>query len=248
MIEPPVTCPSCQSTLVWVNDTLYCKNNDCPAKSAKRIEHFAKTLKIKGLGPATIDKLEINEIHEIYSLTSDFVEASLGSDKLAIKLLAEIKRSEQEPLNTVLPAFGISLIGRTATQKLSEHSVSLWDINEKVCKAAGLGPKATTNLMEWLDENCEYISDLPFSFEFERTTPASRSLGVICISGKLKSFKTKSEATEALQNLGYTVKDSLTKDVTILINESGIESAKTVKAANNGVRIVNNIQELMENN
>jgi DNA ligase (NAD+) len=246
MITPPENCPSCQTALVWVNDTLYCKNSACPAKSAKQIEHFSKTLKIKGLGPSTIDKLMIEDIPDIYELDTTYTTTMLGSIKLAVKLLTEIERSKQEPLNTVLPAFGIPLVGRSATEKLSQVCESIFDINEQTCKKAGLGPKATSNLMEWLENDFERFCDLPFSFEFEKKlAPTSQEKGIVCISGKLKSFKTKAEATEVLQSKGYRVKDSLTKEVTILLNESGIESAKTKKAANDGVRIVNNIQELI---
>jgi hypothetical protein len=89
---------------------------------------------------------------------------------------------------------------------------------------------------------------LPFSFEFSKKASVKQEKGVVCISGKLSSYKTKAEAAEVLAGLGYSVKDSLTKEVTILLNESGIQSAKTAKADTMGVRVVNNIQELMENN
>ena len=49
-IVPPTSCPTCASVLELVNDQLFCRNKLCPAQSAKRVEHFAKTLKIKGLG------------------------------------------------------------------------------------------------------------------------------------------------------------------------------------------------------
>jgi DNA ligase (NAD+) len=247
MIEAPKECPSCQSTLVLVKDTLYCKNSMCPAQSAKQVEHFAKTLKIKGLGPATIDKLRLETIDEIYELDLVYVTAMLGSVKLAVKLLDEIERSKKEPLNTVLPAFGIPLVGKSVTEKLSKVVNSMFDIDISACKKAGLGPKATQNLIDWMETQWEHYCELPFSFEFSSnvTTEKGGDKGIVCISGKLKSFKTKAEATTVLEEHGYTVKDSLTKDVTILINESGVESAKTVKAANNGVQIVNNIQDLI---
>jgi DNA ligase (NAD+) len=248
MIRAPLECPSCQSAVVWVNDTLYCKNTTCPAQSAKQVEHFAKTLKIKGLGPACIEKLMLEDINEIYSLDIVFATAMIGSGKLAVKLLEEVERSKREPLNTVLPAFGIPLVGKSATDKLASVCDSIFDIDEATCKAAGIGPAATKNLLNWIDTQWEHYSDLPFSYEFEKKPSVQQSKGVVCISGKLKSFKTKAEATEVLEGLGYSVKDSLTKEVTILLNESGIESAKTVKAANSGVRVINNIQELMENN
>lgn len=246
MILPPTNCPSCDSVLTTRNDILYCVNIMCPAQNAKQVEHFAKTLKIKGLGPASIEKLMLESILDIYTLDTQLATALLGSERLAVKLVEEIERSKQEPLNTVLPAFGIPLIGKSATDKLSQVCNSIFDIDEAVCKKAGLGPVATMNLMKWMDTQWEHYCDLPFDFEFNKSkTVASESRGVVCISGKLKSFKTKSEAADILKSLGYSVKDSLTKEVTILVNESGIESAKTIKAANSGVRIVNNIKELI---
>lgn len=242
MISIPTNCPSCNSTLELSKDTLYCRNPDCGATSQKRVEHFAKTLKIKGLGPSTIEKLNISRIEEIYLLDIAYMTICLNSAKIAVKLFDEIKKSEQEPLNTVLPAFGISLIGETAADKLSKVCSSIFDIDEDVCKAAGLGEKATNNLIYWINDSFERYCDLPFNWEFERTTPTLSSKGIICISGKLSSFKTKAEAAKILQSLGYTVKDSLTKDVTILVNESGRETDKTLKARNSGIKIVDNLK------
>ena len=244
-IEPPTNCPSCNSELVWTNDQIYCRNNDCPAKSYKQLEHFAKTLKIKGLGPSTIEKLDITSIADIYELSLEFLSVQLNSEALAVKLFDQIEKSKNEPLNTVLPAFGIPLIGKSATDKLAVVATSIFDLDNETCKKAGLGPKATENLLAWLDNKFDDYCHLPFSFEFSNNTRQAESRGVVCISGKLKSFKTKAEAAEILKSLGYTVKDNLTKEVTILVSESG-ETAKTVKAAESGVRIVTNIKELME--
>ena len=69
---------------------------------------------------------------------------------------------------------------------------------------------------------------------------------IVCITGKLNSFDTKAKAKEHLENLGYEVRSTVTKDVTILLNESGVESGKTKKARDNGVRIVTTIDELEE--
>jgi len=61
-ILPPEVCPACDTLLVWENDQLFCTNTRCSGKTSKKIKHFAKTLKIKGLGPRTIEKLEITSI------------------------------------------------------------------------------------------------------------------------------------------------------------------------------------------
>ena len=70
-IIAPTECPSCSYSLESINSVLYCRNVLCAAQSTKKIEHFAKTLKIKGLGPATVKKLGITEIHELYYLEED---------------------------------------------------------------------------------------------------------------------------------------------------------------------------------
>ena len=67
------------------------------------------------------------------------------------------------------------------------------------------------------------------------------TIGTVCISGRLNSYPTKAAATEVLEQHGYVVKSSLTKDCTHLINESGIESAKTQAARERGVVIVTNL-------
>jgi NAD-dependent DNA ligase len=232
---------------VWENHLLYCHNPSCPAKTSKKVEHFAKTMRIKGMGPASIAKLNITSIAEIYAFTKEDFCEGLNSNKLGEKLFLEVEKSKTAPLNMLLPALSIPLVGRTAATKLSTVASSIFDINETKCRDAGLGPKVTENLQNWLDNDFFRYADLPLNWKFEiKTAPPTEQLrGVVCISGKLKSFKTKAEAAKVLESLGYEIKSSLTKAVTILINESGIETAKTKKARDSGVIIVENLKEFI---
>lgn len=247
-IQPPTHCPNCNSELEWSNQLLYCRNASCGAQASKRVEHFAKTMKIKGLGPAAVSKLNLTEIRDIFRLTVDEIAAGLNSEALASKLFLEVEKAKQAPANLVLPALGIPLIGKTATAKLSTVVDSILDIDKDSCTKAGLGPKATENLMTWLDNALQndFWETLPLNLDFEKTsnTPDTTN-GVVCISGKLTSYKNKSEAATALKNAGYEVSSNLTKAVTILVNESGLESAKTKKAKSNGIRIVTNLSEIL---
>ncbi len=248
-IFAPSHCPSCDSELVWENDLLYCRNTSCPAQNAKAVEHFAKTMKIKGLGPASIRKLGWTCPSEIYLTPRESILASLGSEAVTNKLMSEILNSFDAPLERLLPAFGIPLIGNTATRKLSETINHISQINADTCERAGLGPKATANLLEWIDNELPYFQEhLPSSWYFS-DTPAHPivSKGIVCISGRLKSFKSKAEATTALNAAGYDVKSSLTKQVTHLINEGGQESAKTRQARDTGVTIVTDLISFLEN-
>ena len=245
-ILPPSHCPSCMTDLEWIKDQLFCHNTNCSGKTSKKIEHFAKTLKIKGLGPRTVEKLQIDSIFDLYELPLEIMIDALQSEKLAVKLSREIESSKTVDLVELLPAFSIKLIGNTASRKICSVVKHITDINEETCDQAGLGPTATENLLDWLIEEFTNGYDrLPFSFkQKELIVPKTETKGVVCITGKLKSYKTKAAATQHLENMGYLVKSSLTKDVTILVNESGIESAKTQAARDKGVLIITNLKEI----
>jgi len=244
-IQAPSNCPSCNSTLEWVNHLLYCRNAQCASQASKKIEHFAKTLKIKGLGPATITRLGLDDISDIYALNEDQIVERLDSETLGSKLFIEIQNSKAASLDVVLPAFSIPLIGKTIAQKLSSVVKHILEIDSTSCQKAGLGPKATESLTAWLESVFPQYRALPFSFEFSTQASTSTRKGCVCISGKLKSFKTKAEAEQKLAELGYEVKSNITKDVTILVNESGVESAKTQKARESGITIIENLLDFI---
>ncbi len=243
-IQAPTNCPSCNSMLEWNNHLLYCRNVSCGSQSQKRVQHFAKTLKIKGLGPAAVEKLGLSSPNDVYQLSFEDIVEGLNSEKLAEKLLVEIQNSKKASLNEVLPALSIPLIGKTATEKLSVVCEDIYDINTESCKRAGLGPKATESLMDFLSQEDIDYAYLPHSMKFRKTASAEIK-GIVCISGRLKSFKTKADAARALSELGYKVVSSLTKEVTILVNESGIESAKTMKARESGIMIIENLLDFI---
>ncbi len=247
-IYPPANCPACGSILEWEKDQLFCKSNTCGGKTHKMVEHFAKTLRIKGLGPRTIEKLEISSIYDLYQIPLDMMIDALNSEKLAVKLHREIQNSKNTDLVDLLPAFSIKLIGRTASAKICSKIKNIAEIDEEVCKEAGLGPKATDNLLNWLIEDFTNGYDrLPFRWQqLTKIESKSTDKGVVCISGKLKSYSTKAAAKKVLENQGYLVKSSLTKDVNILVNESGIDSAKTKKAQDTGITIINNLKSFLK--
>jgi len=246
-IIPPTNCPCCDSILVYRNDQLFCENITCSAQWDKKVEHFASTLKIKGLGPATLNKLQIEDYSELYELTVSDIEDRLGSQKIAEKLFAEIEKSKQSKLVDLIPAFSIPLIGRSASQKLCDRISHIEDISEKSCTEAGIGPKASANLIQWLETEFypnQYLTTLPFKWN-NKIIKKKEVTGVVCITGKLKSYPTKAFATKVLNEYGFIVKSSLTKDCTHLINESGIESSKTQTARDRGVIIISNIKHLI---
>lgn len=247
-IEIPKNCPACNYTLEMVNDQLFCRNTACTARLDKQIEHFAKTLGIKGLGAKTVEKLNLADITELFYLDLETVASDLGSMRVAEKLLDEIERSKSADLATVLASFSIPLIGNTASTKLCTVVSSIDEINADTCKQAGLGDKATANLLSWLSVEFEDLRQfLPFSFK--SSVVASVSSGkTVCITGKLKSFKTKAEAHKALEGAGYKPVESVTKTTDYLVDEENKSSSKREKAEKLGITIIHNLINFLEEN
>ena len=246
-IEIPTNCPCCEYTLEWVNDQLFCRNTACSAQLSAKVEHFCKTLGIKGFGPKTVEKLQISDITEIYYLDVQQVAEVLNSERTAIKLLDEIERSKTADLATVLAAFSIPLIGGTASTKICSVVNHIDEITHEKCKESGLGEKATINLLTWIEtEYTELKEFLPFSFRSNVQVTSVVDGSTVCITGKLTSFKTKSAANEALTAAGYKVVDSVTKTLDYLIDEANDNSSKRKKAEQYGITIVDNLIQFLQ--
>lgn len=204
---------------------------------------------MKGFGSKTIEKLDLGDLTEIFSLEFDVLADRIGSEKVAEKLLQEIDKAKSADLATVLSSFSIPLIGQTASKKIASTVGCVEDINEASCKTAGLGEKATQNLLYFLQYDLPEMKEfLPFSFQSGKSSTVSSSGKTVCITGKLKTFKTKSQAYEALQQAGYVVVESVTKTLCFLVDEENKNSTKRQKADTLGVTIIPNLTNFLKEN
>ena len=252
-IEIPTHCPSCGSKLDLVNGQLFCRGKStCPAQSSKLIENFCTKMKLKGFGPKTIEKLELTKISELFYLTEEDLVRAVGS-KVAAKLVSELDSKVRGDIDfgSVLGSLAIPLIGEVAAKKLSQDCTSFRKV-----KADG---KAGENYKAWLfSPQGKDVIDLPWKFNSGiRGIKAdiiicddlvAQPNGItVCITGSLQDFANRTDATNYLESLGYTVKKSVTKDVKYLIceDESKRSSSSYKKAETNGIEILS-IKELLE--
>jgi DNA ligase (NAD+) len=242
-VNIPLQCPSCNSTLVRVNNQLFCKNPNCNEQSIKRVANYAKVLKIKGLGEKTIEKLGLTSISDIYSDSFDW-ELIIGT-KVSQKIQKEIEATLSIPFYKFLAAVGIPLVGQAVANKLSFVS-DPDEINYGVCKKAGIGDKATQNILNWLDE--EYYTELinlPIEFTKDEILDSSKAIK-ICITGKLPGF-TKSEFAASLVKAGHNVivENDVSKDINYLVCETRKNSIKEQKALKLNIPILS-LKEFLE--
>ena len=248
-IQIPSECPCCNYTLELVNDQLFCRNTACGAQLNKKLEHFCKTLSIKGMGARTVEKLGLADITELFYLDQDQVVDAVGSAKVAEKLLTEIDKAKSADLATILASFSIPLVGNTASTKICLVVNSIDEINQETCKQAGLGDKVTQNLLSWLETDfLEMREFLPFSFRTNKNSNVSGDCKTICITGKLSSYKTKAEAYKALEIAGYKAVESVTKTTDYLVDEEDKGSTKRKKAESLGITIITNLNTFLKEN
>lgn len=225
-------CPSCDSLLVRVKDQLFCKNNTCPAQGSKKVEKYCKALKIRGLGPKSLEKLEIESIAHLYELSNKELEDALGTTN-GTKVYNEIAKSVNTTLADLLPAFSIPLVGKTAALKVGAGISDIEQITSTHCRDAGLGEKATKNLLNFLVDEYE---DIGYIFTDGAVMDNGQDKGVVVLTGKLSNGMSRAKATELLRSNGYKVTGTVSKNTNYLICEDDSTSSKTKKAQDLGIQ------------
>lgn len=232
-INLPTECPACGSEdLELRKDLLFCTNKACSAQSSGKLQKFCKTLKIKGFGPATIDKSGLETIEELVTVTPEFLKNKGFSDTMANKLAQSVKDrlSSIVTVSDFLTAMSIPNIGAGTARKLSHLSVD--EITFNKCKKAGLGDVAAQSLIVWVETEWPTLKHLPIMLsEASETKPevTPSVQATVCITGKLNDFTSRSKAKEFLESKGYVVKSGVTKAVQYLICEDGNTASSSYK-------------------
>lgn len=222
-----------------VGPKLYCEDHE-QFSTIKLLEHFIKTMGIKGLGPASIRKMNLTHPLDLYK---DQPWTDLGANGSKIK--EEIQRSKEKPYKIVLAALGIPLIGLTVAEKIVSK-IPRFDRLRDVenIKIEGIADKIIENILTWLEVNEHWVSELPLNLSEELTVASlekpARKYKKICITGKLDM--TRQELKDILVNHGYDVKDVVSRDTYALITGGDSTSSKYLKAEEYGIRIINYIE------
>lgn len=241
VIEIPSKCPCCSSDLVTVNEQLFCVNTECQVKLEKTIEHFATVMKIKGLGPKSVEKLNLFCVADLYALTTEDLESILGPT-IGCKIYTQIQETLNADLATVLQALSIPKIGKVLANKLATVATNIKSIDASVCASAGLGKAATDSVVEWLRNNAELVDALPFKFS---NTAKPISSKTVCISGSIEGYSNRDALKKCLQDIGYSASDSVTTKTMALICEENKNSAKVKQAIKYNIPILT-LKEFLE--
>ena len=217
-----------------VGPRLYCVDASQHG-TVKLLEHFIKTLGIKGLGPQSVTKLDLSHPVDLYQ---EQVWDSLG--KNGIKIIEEIERSKTKPYSLVLAALGIPGVGKSMARNIVQHIPTFHKLRDiETMQITGIGPKISENILAWLEINEGWVDRLPLQLTENQSVESltdTKGLKKICVTGKLNM--TKNELAEELKKYGVQVTTTVTKDCYALITDGRKDSVKYKKAEQYGIKII----------
>lgn len=203
------------------------------ANNVKALEYFIKTLEIKGLGPANIEKMGLSHPSELFE-TNDWSILGVNGSKIE----SELERAKTKPYELVLAALGIPGVGKSVAKLIVTAIPKFEHLEEVQYKdIRGIGPATITSIVEWLEDNKEWVEQLPLQLEQNvQVTAVLKQSKKVCVTGKIDM--TRTQITETLEKHGFAVASSVTKDCYALISAGDTSSSKYIKAREMGILII----------
>lgn len=260
-IEYPKVCPVCGCGLKLENEgarVLRCVNDDCPAKNAKRIVHFAgkSGINIKGISEKTIEKLiaagiirDEVDLLDIENYKDEILKLDGFKEKSFENLKKAIDDAKNMTLQRFISAMAFTGIGYTNAGRIAEalggDVTKLFSLTEEdIGNIEGMGEVLTSGFMKELSDETikKRMEDIIKRCEFKeniRTKNDEIEGKKFVITGSLSIFKNRDELKQKIEMSGGRVSSSVSNSTDFLINnDRESESSKNNKAKTLGVKII----------
>lgn len=235
LVTPPEKCPICGAPTIFKNTEseskiLICTGENCPAKIQRKMELMAsrEAFNITGLSEGTIAKIidtfDLFSYREVLLMRKDDILKLEGfAEKSADKLEKAIyKARKEQPIDKVLYASCIPLIGRDACKKIFNHYTinELKEILEKdeeeaikdLTAVSTIGRKMAKSLYDNKDEYYNLLSYIYVVKDIKKEQQKGiKNQKTFCITGQREPFKT------IIEEAGHKVTGSVSKKTDALI-------------------------------
>ncbi|MBT3349401.1 NAD-dependent DNA ligase LigA [bacterium] len=262
----PENCPECGEKLDREEIVARCENGNCPARHRESLLHFAKNLKIDGLGESTIDALlALDLVHspaDFWKLDQwDLVQLPGFKFKKVENLLLALEARKKLELAEIIFGVGIRLIG-AENAKLFSHffrekfgEIPLPDFLEKSRSVPledfenvdGVGEKVAQKFHAWLHDSATEIfwknladAGVELFWRERKNSDGKLSGEKIVITGSFENFS-RDELKKIATDSGAKILSAISANCTILFAGEKAGS-KLKKAEELGVKIWNEKQ------
>ena len=269
-LDIPDTCPVCsgKTKIHHVNDvqTLYCTNEDCPAKKIKAFSLFVSrnALNIEGLSEQTLEKFIaegfIHEFSDIFKLTQykeQITQMEGFGEKSYENLMSSIEQARNTTIPRVIYGLGILNVGLANAKMIArEFSYDMERIEhatmEELSSIDGVGEVIAGTFTQYFEkaDNREALERLlsELNLEQPQVEEGTQSLNglTFVITGSVNRFANRDELKEAIERKGGKATGSVTAKTSYLINNDVTSnSSKNKKAKELGVPIISE-EEIIE--
>lgn len=260
LIEAPGYCPCCGDVVTMKIDsesevrTLWCMNQNCPAKGLQQWVHFVErdAMNVNGLGESILqDLLDLgiinNRLSSLYTATPyDYfrlcIELEGYGEKKVTNLLDAIEKSKDIALENALYAYGIPNIGLQTAKtivKLANYDLdelSSLTMLKKILQTNGLGEVVAKSWKQFMlsDRADDFFALCDVLRIKQPATQTSELEGLtFCCTGDVHQYKNRKELQASIEQRGGKFTTSVTGNTNYLITndtESGSTKNKAAKA------------------
>lgn len=264
-VEIPHHCPVCESDTVVKQEngvkSLYCPNEECPAKHVKSFTHFVSrdAMGIDGLSEATVEKLidrglirEFADIFRIDRYKNEITAMEGFGEKSFRNLVDSVNKARKTSPARLLFSLGIPNVGLSNAKNICKYFNNGWtEIQNadylQLIQINGIGDIMANAYVRYFqdEKNRLIVEDLLREIEFEEQAAAGPASDLtlegltFVITGSVEHFKNRNDLKETIEAKGGKTTDSVTSKTDYLINNDNLSnSTKNKKAKELGVKII----------
>ncbi len=268
-LEIPSVCPVCGETteIRSLNDvsSLYCLNEECPAKHVKQFSLFVSrdAFNIEGMSEATLEKLiqhgflhEPADLFHLDNYHDEIVQLDGFGEKSYQRLMTSVQKARKITLAKLIYSLGILNIGLSNARLLCRHykndlQALMSASTEELTAIDGIGPVIAGSFTDYFtdEHHKKELEDLLGEVEIEQENFEAEDRifdgKIFVITGSLEHFKNRNALKELLEEKGAKVAGSVSSKTSYLINnDAASASSKNKKARELGVSVITE-EELM---
>ncbi|MDO4188358.1 MAG: NAD-dependent DNA ligase LigA [Lachnospiraceae bacterium] len=262
-ISIPCNCPACGENTQIKNEngieTLYCINENCPAKAIKKFTLFVSrdAMKIDGMSEATLEKFLavgfIKTYADIYRLSAHkdaICDMDGFGEKSYDKMISSIEKSRDVLLPNLIYALGILNVGLSNAKiicKAFDYDIEkLTGVSvEELSEIDSIGEVIARSFTEYfLDEKKllefnDLLTEINILIPEKADANANIDGKTFVITGSLTTYENRNALKDLIESLGGKVAGSVSAKTDYLINNDVTSnSSKNKKAKELGVSII----------
>jgi DNA ligase (NAD+) len=244
----PRECPVCKGQVKPDdrNVSLWCQNEDCPAKLVRKVLHYLDCLKVLGIGEGIVQKLclsgMVKTLSDLYYLDQSALVGLLGGQRSAEKVYLAIMEKNEIDLAVFLDALGIDGLGTSTSKQMAKQfktlDACLSQNQTSLMGMEGIGSTTATKILTGLDKMSPVIAALRAAIDIKEVeTKMGPLVGMsFCLTGEMS--RVRSVIEKEIEAAGGEIK-SCGRGLGFLVQaDPASTSSKSDKAKKLGIKII----------